>query len=320
MAELTLLCAYTYDPLDRLASRHPLAEAIAQCFYKGTQLATERQGGEQRSYLRAGDYLLAQISEVGNLRNPALTATDQQSSVLNAITRDPRRFIAYTAYGHRPNTTAPPGLPGFNGEQPDPVTGHYLLGNYRHYNPVLMRFNRPDSLSPFGEGGLNAYAYGVGDPVNPRDPTGHAPERREILGYIWVGLGFVGALWGLKVAVPAVKAVLKGSAPLSQKLAAAAAVGQVAASTTLIASRVTAAVDPQSPAAEGLLWGALALGIPSFASRVASYYVAAAAKKAPILPAVTSASTPPEAVTRPTDIGRSSLSIRRNSDLYETTV
>ncbi len=63
---------------------------------------------------------------------------------------------------------------GFNGERPDPITGHYLLGNgYRAFNPVLMRFNSPDSWSPFGEGGLNAYGYCVGDPVNRSDPTGH---------------------------------------------------------------------------------------------------------------------------------------------------
>ncbi|MCO8161603.1 RHS repeat-associated core domain-containing protein [Pseudomonas sp. 21LCFQ010] len=66
------------------------------------------------------------------------------------------------------------GHPGFNGELCDPLTGHYLLGNgYRAYNPVLMRFNSPDSLSPFGEGGLNAYAYCQADPVNRIDPNGH---------------------------------------------------------------------------------------------------------------------------------------------------
>jgi RHS repeat-associated protein len=65
-------------------------------------------------------------------------------------------------------------LLGFNGERPDPVTGHYLLGNgYWAFNPLLMRFNSPDSLSPFGKGGLNSYAYCLGDPVNFMDPTGH---------------------------------------------------------------------------------------------------------------------------------------------------
>jgi hypothetical protein len=49
-----------------------------------------------------------------------------------------------------------------------------LLGNgYRAYNPTLMRFHSPDSWSPFGGGGLNAYTYCVGDPVNFSDPTGH---------------------------------------------------------------------------------------------------------------------------------------------------
>ena len=38
-----------------------------------------------------------------------------------------------------------------------------------------MRFHSPDSWSPFGGGGLNAYMYCVGDPVNRADPTGHVP-------------------------------------------------------------------------------------------------------------------------------------------------
>ncbi len=78
---------------------------------------------------------------------------------------------AYSPYGcnlsHR-------GALGFNGEPPDLATGHYHLGNgYRAYNPVVMRFNAPDSLSPFAQGGLNAYGYCQGDPVNFRDPSGH---------------------------------------------------------------------------------------------------------------------------------------------------
>lgn len=68
--------------------------------------------------------------------------------------------------------------PGFNGECRDPLTGHYLLGNgYRAFNTVLMRFNSPDSFSPLGEGGLNAYAYCTGDPVNQVDPSGHLFKR-----------------------------------------------------------------------------------------------------------------------------------------------
>lgn len=68
---------------------------------------------------------------------------------------------------------------GFGGELLEPGTRHYLLGSgYRAYNPQLMRFNSPDDLSPFGRGGLNAYAYCLGDPVNLVDPDGHVPLPR----------------------------------------------------------------------------------------------------------------------------------------------
>ncbi|WP_231985608.1 RHS repeat-associated core domain-containing protein [Pseudomonas vancouverensis] len=69
----------------------------------------------------------------------------------------------------------------FNGEFRDTHIGWYLLGNgYRAYNPTLMRFHSPDSLSPFGRGGLNAYMYCGGDPVSYSDPTGHMPLPKFI--------------------------------------------------------------------------------------------------------------------------------------------
>jgi RHS repeat-associated protein len=108
------------------------------------------------------------------LRKTILLATDQQNSVLIALEADRPHPIAYTPYGHRSLVNGLLNLLGFNGERPDPTTGHYHLGNgYRQFNPVLMRFNTPDSWSPFGRGGLNAYAYCSGDPVNQNDPTGH---------------------------------------------------------------------------------------------------------------------------------------------------
>jgi RHS repeat-associated protein len=65
-------------------------------------------------------------------------------------------------------------LSGFNGQRPDPVSGHSHLGNgYRAYSPALGRFAAPDSWSPFGAGGINPYAYCAGDPVNRADPSGH---------------------------------------------------------------------------------------------------------------------------------------------------
>lgn len=112
-----------------------------------------------------------------------LLATDQQCSVLNTLKANhPPQTIVYSPYGHRPAASGLLSMLGFNGEIADPVTGHYLLGNgYRAFNPVLMRFNSPDSLSPFGEGELNAYAYCLGDPVNVKDPTGRATGQVFLL-------------------------------------------------------------------------------------------------------------------------------------------
>ncbi len=62
----------------------------------------------------------------------------------------------------------------FTGAFRDSICACMALGNgYRWYLPALMRFNATDSLSPFGAGGPNAYAYCHTDPINYNDPTGH---------------------------------------------------------------------------------------------------------------------------------------------------
>ena len=172
----TLLCRYHYDPLDRLADCTPTAQARSQRFYLKDRLATEIQGALQRSIMQHEDQLLAQQQRQSGTAQPRLLVTDQQRSVLAILDATRCHHLAYTPYGHRIPENGLLSLLGFNGERPDPVTGHYLLGNgYRAFNPVLMRFNSPDNWSPFGEGGLNAYGYCVGDPVNQGDKTGHKP-------------------------------------------------------------------------------------------------------------------------------------------------
>ena len=158
---------YRYDPLDRLTD-----VAGYQGFYNQARLATEIQGTVQRSVFQVGDHLLAE----GGTGGSNLLATDLQRSVLHTLNPDKTHPIGYNVYGHRPAESGLSSVLGFNGERADPVTGHYLLGNgYRAFNPVLMRFNSPDSLSPFGRGGINSYGYCKGDPINQVDPSGHTP-------------------------------------------------------------------------------------------------------------------------------------------------
>ncbi|WP_130930328.1 RHS repeat-associated core domain-containing protein [Pseudomonas sp. Sample_24] len=166
----TVLSRYRYDPLDRLSTQTDIAR-----FYCNNRLATEVGGGVQTSLFQHDDQLLAQRQVRADKIDTTLLATDQQRSVLNALDATRPYPIAYSPYGHRPPENGLLSLLGFNGERPDSVTGHYHLGNgYRQFNPVLMRFNSPDSWSPFGRGGLNAYAYCDGEPVLGADPTGHS--------------------------------------------------------------------------------------------------------------------------------------------------
>ncbi|MQU64693.1 hypothetical protein GHO25_16365 [Pseudomonas sp. FSL R10-1350] len=157
---------YTYDPLDRL-----IQTAGIRRFYNSSRMTTEIEGAVQRSVFQVGDHVLAE----GGAGGSNLLATDLQRSVLHTVNPDKTQPMAYNVYGHRPAESGVASVLGFNGERADPVTGHYLLGNgYRAFNPVLMRFNSPDSWSPFGNGGINCYGYCGGDSINRRDDSGHA--------------------------------------------------------------------------------------------------------------------------------------------------
>ncbi|QOF90937.1 RHS repeat-associated core domain-containing protein [Pseudomonas lundensis] len=169
-----LLCRYDYDPLDRLTGLLPPPQAPRQRFYRQNRLATDIQGDVQHTIVQHSDQLLALQRRDATSSASTLLATDPQHSVLYTVGATEQRTMAYSPYGHHPTAGANQHLLGFNGECADPVTGHYLLGNgYRAFNPVLMRFNSPDSWSPFGKGGVNSYAYCINNPINNDDSSGH---------------------------------------------------------------------------------------------------------------------------------------------------
>jgi len=104
-----------------------------------------------------------------------LIASDSMNSSLMSVRNDQLRALPHTVFGFYRSLGELP--VGFNGERHDAVTRMYSLGaGYRWYSPLIMRFTSPDTISPFGEGGTNAYSYVKNDPVNYRDPDGH--DRR----------------------------------------------------------------------------------------------------------------------------------------------
>ncbi|WEK30719.1 MAG: RHS repeat-associated core domain-containing protein [Candidatus Pseudomonas phytovorans] len=143
-------------------------------FYHSEQLTLEIEGAQSLTLLRGADQPLAERRCNNSGAESRLLITDVQKSLLQAHIGQARIAYAYSTYGHDPRSAAAAPRLGFNGEAREQLTGMYLLGQgYRAYGPTLMRFLAPDSLSPFDEGGLNAYGYCTGDPINYSDPTGH---------------------------------------------------------------------------------------------------------------------------------------------------
>lgn len=111
-------------------------------------------------------------------KNTLLT-TDIQGSLLHVYTAPLVSSLSYTAYGYSQHGSVCAVMLGFSGQKREVFDG-YLLGSYRAYIPSLMRFNAPDNISPFGAGGINAYGYCGGDPINRTDRSGHNPASRLI--------------------------------------------------------------------------------------------------------------------------------------------
>jgi RHS repeat-associated protein len=136
-------------------------------FYQANRLTNLLRGSHSTTCFHAIGHLLAAREK----NSIILLATDNLQTMLAMRCPAQRKALSYSAYGFTENARVT--LLGFTGERLDSPVGGYLLGNgKRVYSPVLMRFNSPDKLSPFLEGGLNTYAYVSGDPINHFDPTG----------------------------------------------------------------------------------------------------------------------------------------------------
>ncbi|GLO11493.1 hypothetical protein PPUJ20028_00740 [Pseudomonas putida] len=145
-------------------------------FYRTNQkLATTINDSGSHSFLSTQSGNHAEIETVANNTLTSILATDNALSVLTAKTCNDEKSLAFSCYGHVANDIPPTLMTLFTGERFDWNIDTYHLGSGRRlYNPKLMRFYSPDQWSPFGRGGLNAYAYCSGDPVNLSDHSGEA--------------------------------------------------------------------------------------------------------------------------------------------------
>jgi len=182
----------------------------------------------------------------------SLTGNDINNSTLFSLRGNTLSAFRYSPFGATPpqDASATP-LPGFNGERADPLTGVTHLGNgYRAFSPALFRFTCPDSASPFGEGGINAYAYCENDPVNMTDPSGHGLITMMVKQTLRLGLRL-----GLSEAVEysivtAMASAYLGIIETTVEASAALATG--------IASTIEKKKNPV--AAQKLMWASIGLG------------------------------------------------------------
>ncbi|MBX8506373.1 RHS repeat-associated core domain-containing protein, partial [Pseudomonas lijiangensis] len=250
---------YRYDAHNQLVGVTPSGRSETLRFYKDQRLSSILQDNIITSYLYGGDQPLGQQTQ-GDDSPPLLLMTDAKQSVIGESQKSDLRTAVYSAYGGRSSEEDLRNLLGFNGEVRDEVSGWYLLGRgYRAYNPTLMRFHSPDSLSPFGAGGLNPYVYCLGDPIGFVDPTGHMSRG------LFLGLNIAGLVLGI------IGTVATGGlvAPMLTLQFGLSAVAQTAGVAAVITGSI-GIYTPDLQAKKVLGWVSTALGIVSLLAGLAT--------------------------------------------------
>ncbi|MFB7676228.1 RHS repeat-associated core domain-containing protein [Kitasatospora purpeofusca] len=247
--------SYGYDPLDRLLTQQA-GGTNRRLTYRKQGLASVTEGGQRTRLLGLGQACVAQHRE-GSASETRLLVADGKQTVLAAATGGQHEEYAYTPYGYRA-TGAASSVLGYDGQWADPALSWLHLGDgYRAYDPALMRFTTPDSASPFGAGGVNPYAYCLGDPINRTDQTGHLSWNA------WLGIGLGAAFLALAVvtagasiaAAGGVMAAVGATSAATLAVGAAGVVGDVTAITS-------GALEEASPKASSILgWVSLGAGL-----------------------------------------------------------
>ncbi|WP_199931059.1 RHS repeat-associated core domain-containing protein [Streptomyces sp. CB02923] len=299
---------YGYDPLDRLLTQ-TTGTTTSVLTYRQGRLAAVTDGDQHTRLLLLGPVCAAQHRTTAGQGETLLLGTDAKGTVLVSTTGHNPQEYAYTAYGNRPAKETD-SVQGYDGQRTDPATGWYHLGNgYRAYHPALMRFTTPDTLSPFGAGGINPYAYCAGDPVNRTDPTGHLSWMA------WAGIG-IGVL-GLGLAVFTAGASIAAAGGVMAAWSAATA-GELAVAGLGVASDVTSiaggALEEASPKASSVLgWVSLGTGLAGAGAGIGAAAARGSSRLAEQTPRTTDLITSEYTFTGPADAANPNFMQRADS-------
>ncbi|KRP44624.1 RHS repeat-associated core domain-containing protein [Pseudomonas libanensis] len=246
----TFTYSYQYDAEFRqiLAARG--SEPAVRLAYADDRLDALIEGNKNIRYLRSADTVLARTGGVEGEQQHLVDASGSVRAI--AAAGQPTLGRHYTPYGNayfspddgKVRTMADLQLPAFNGERLDIPVNLYHLGNGRRaYDPELMVFLSPDPLSPFGEGGINSYAYCACDPVNRSDPEGLFLNLHHwLLTFAFLALSVAGVVTG---GVALAAAAAAGTALTASIIAVVSASAGVVAGVLGVASLSVAEVDSQ---------------------------------------------------------------------------
>ncbi|WP_339492434.1 RHS repeat domain-containing protein [Pseudomonas sp. EA_15y_Pfl2_R67] len=242
--------AYRYDPHDNLQAVQPQGDTQTLRFYQGTRVTDTLHDDHHIQFLYHEGQPLGQQTPSDDGQT-LLLLTDAKRSVIGENQGSDVRSVVYGAYGERDENNGLQSLLAFNGEAVE-STGWYLLGNgYRAYNPSLMRFHSPDSMSPFGAGGLNCYMYCAGNPIAFSDPSGHRPQS------LVNSYGVMGASIGASLFIGILLSIFTANAgPLI------AAVAEAVGTTTAMV------VSTFNTVANIVTWGSMAAAAGTEAARI----------------------------------------------------
>lgn len=150
-------------------------------FYRHNSINNMIDSDSIASIMRSDSSPIAEKSSYPASNEAALLSVDILGTPVNITRKQATYPKAYCPYGYAKGKPSERTSTGFAGETLL-IAEKYLIGSFRLFDPVIMRFHSPDSLSPFARGGINTYSYCENDPINHADPSGHF-RIRSFLGH-----------------------------------------------------------------------------------------------------------------------------------------